>query len=105
VRAEASSTCQRPDARRGGIQGQKEEIMLIRSPVLQQIPVIGFTTTVVGRYAHEEERRPGASRAGAKCGHAIGDQYAHPNLVDLLAAVFITASVAFGPVMTWLVMG
>jgi hypothetical protein len=89
-----------PPRRRAGSQGQKEETMM-----LQQVPVIGFTTTVAGLCAREAGRPLGANRRGVKSGHAREGQDDYPNVVDCLAAVFIVASVAFGPMMTWLILG
>jgi hypothetical protein len=79
--------------------------MIIRSPLPPQIPVIGFTTTAVGPFPLSSGRRSGAYQAGAYSGRAIDDQCDYPNVMDCFAAVFVVASVAFGPVMTWLLLG
>jgi hypothetical protein len=73
--------------------------------MLQQVPVIGFTTTVADLRDREAGRPLGANQRGVKRGHAREGQDDYPNVVDCLAAVFIVASVAAGPVMTWLIFG
>ena len=72
------------------IRGWKEEIMTC-SPISQQvaIPVIGFTAFNPGSGSGAASRR--------------GDRQS--DLLDSFAAVFVLMAVAFGPALTWLLVG
>ena len=72
------------------IRGWKEEIMTC-SPSSQQvaIPVIGFTAFSPG--------------SGSGAASLPGDRQS--DLLDSFAAVFVLMAVAFGPALTWLLVG